>query len=126
MLVSLFGATVLPYRAWRPLSFPLFLVSLTLLVAVYFMPVKTGAPRWIPLGFADFQPSELMKLAYMMALAHYLMYRNNYRRLFGLVVPFVLTLVPVGLILKEPDLGTSLVFLPVLFAMLFAAGGGAR
>jgi len=125
-LVALFGATVLPYRAWRPLSFPLFLVSLTLLVAVYFMPVKKGAQRWIPLGFADFQPSELMKLAYMMALAHYLMYRNNYRRLFGLVVPFVLTLVPVGLILKEPDLGTSLVFLPVLFAMLFAAGARPR
>src|SRR3990172_3572369 len=62
-LVALFGATVLPYRAWRPLSFPLFLVSLTLLVAVYFMPVKKVAQRWIPLGIADFQPSQRMKFA---------------------------------------------------------------
>jgi cell division protein FtsW (lipid II flippase) len=125
-MTALFAATLVPYRAWRPLSYPLFLVSLVLLVAVYFMPVKKGAQRWIPLGFADFQPSEMMKLAYMMALAHYLMFRDNYRRLFGLVVPFVLTLLPVGLILKEPDLGTSLVFLPVLFAMLFAAGARPR
>ncbi len=125
-LAGLFTATLVPYRTWKPLSYPLFFLSLALLVAVYFMPVKKGAQRWIPLGFADFQPSEMMKLAYMMALAHYLMYRDNYRRLFGLVVPFVLTLVPVGLILKEPDLGTSLVFLPVLFAMLFAAGARPR
>lgn len=123
---ALFAATVIPYRAFRRFSYPLFFISLVLLVAVYFMPIKQGAQRWIPLGFADFQPSEMMKIAYMMALAHYLMYRDNYRRLFGLVVPFVLTLVPVGLILKEPDLGTALVFLPVLFAMLFAAGSRPR
>jgi cell division protein FtsW (lipid II flippase) len=93
---------------------------------VYLMPVKQGAQRWIPLGFMDFQPSEMAKLAYMMALAQYLMHRKNYRRLTGLLVPFVLTLVPVGLILREPDLGTSLVFFPVLFAMLFAAGARPR
>jgi cell division protein FtsW (lipid II flippase) len=50
------------------------------------------------------------------------MYSENYRRLPGLIVPFGLALVPMGLILKEPDLGTSLLFLPVLFAMLFVAG----
>ncbi|MGE3314755.1 MAG: FtsW/RodA/SpoVE family cell cycle protein [Planctomycetaceae bacterium] len=123
---ALFAATAVPYRAWRRLAYPLFFVSLVLLVVVYFMPIRQGAQRWIPLGIADFQPSEMMKLAYMMALAHYLMYRDNYRRLFGLLIPFVLTLLPVGLILKEPDLGTSLVFLPILFAMLFAAGARPR
>ena len=48
--------------------------------------------------------------------------QQSYRELKGLLVPFVIALVPVGLILREPDLGTSLVFLPVLFSMLFAAG----
>ena len=50
------------------------------------------------------------------------MYRDNYRRLPGLVAPLALTLLPVLLILKEPDLGTALVFLPVCFLMLFVAG----
>ena len=61
-----------------------------------------------------------------MALAAYLVHRRSYRELKGLLVPFVIALVPVGLILREPDLGTSLVFLPVLFAMLFAAGARVR
>jgi cell division protein FtsW (lipid II flippase) len=70
----------------------------------------------------NFQPSELAKLAFILAVSRYLMYRENYRRLSGLAIPFALTFVPMGLILKEPDLGTALLFLPVLLAMLFAAG----
>lgn len=120
------AATLVSYRSLRWMSYPLFAVNLVLLVVVYFLPPKQGAQRWIPLGIMDFQPSETMKLSFMMALSHYLMFRRNYRRLWGLIFPFVLTLVPVGLILKEPDLGTSLVFLPVLFAMLFAAGARPR
>ncbi len=115
-------ASFVPYRRLRAFSYPAFAVSLLLLLAVYFFPAKGGSHRWIPLGFMDFQPSELTKLTYILSLAHYLMYRSNYRRLTGLVVPFVLTMVPVALILREPDLGTSLLFVPMLFAMLFAAG----
>ncbi|MCL4211838.1 MAG: FtsW/RodA/SpoVE family cell cycle protein, partial [Phycisphaerales bacterium] len=50
----------------------------------------------------------------------------NHRRLFGLFVPFALTMIPMGLILIEPDLGTALLFLPTLFAMLIAAGARKR
>lgn len=123
---AMFAATLVPYRSWRGASYPLFALSLLLLVFVFFMPPRNGARRWIPLFVSDFQPSELAKIAYIMSLSHYLMYRRNYRRLSGLVVPFLLTLVPLGLILREPDLGTSMVFLPVLFAMLFAAGARPR
>lgn len=123
---AMIAATRIPYRALRRWSYPLFAVSLLLLVTVYFLPPRNGARRWIPLGIMYFQPSELAKLAYIMAVAHYLMYRSNYRRLTGLLVPFVLTMIPVALILREPDLGTSLLFLPVLFAMLFAAGARPR
>ncbi len=125
-LPAMVAATWLPYRRYRDLSYPLFGVSLVLLLLVYLMPGVNGAHRWIPLGWIKFQPSELAKIAYIMSLAHYLMYRKNYRRLSGLLAPFVLTLIPVGLILREPDLGTSLLFLPVLFAMLFAAGAKFR
>ncbi|MEX0716146.1 MAG: FtsW/RodA/SpoVE family cell cycle protein [Planctomycetaceae bacterium] len=123
---AMFAVTLVPYRVLRPWSYLLFAANLVLLVVVYAMPAKNGAHRWIPLGFFDFQPSEAAKLTFIMALAHYLMHRSNYRRVTGLLVPFLLTLVPVGLILREPDLGTSLVFLPVLFAMLFAAGARPR
>lgn len=119
-------ATIIPYRSLRWFSYPIFIINLFFLVLVYFMPARNGAHRWIPLGFMDVQPSEIAKLTYMMALAHYLMYRDNYRKLLGLIAPFVLTLLPVALILKEPDLGTSLLFLPVLFVMLFAAGARTR
>lgn len=120
------GCTFISYRRLIAMSYPLFFLSLLLLIVVYFMPARNGSHRWIPLGIAYFQPSELAKLTFIMALSHYLMFRRNYRRLMGLLMPFVITFIPVLLILREPDLGTSLVFLPVLFAMLFAAGARPR
>lgn len=122
----LLASSAVSYRLLGYMAWPLFGLSLALLVVVYFLPARNGSHRWIYLGPVNLQPSELAKLAYILALADYLKYRENYRRFFGLVVPFVLTLVPVGLILREPDLGTSLVFFPILFAMLFAAGARPR
>ncbi|MCX5682667.1 MAG: FtsW/RodA/SpoVE family cell cycle protein, partial [Planctomycetota bacterium] len=69
-----------------------------------------------------FQPSELTKITFIMALAYYLRYRKNYRTFRGLLTPFVMALVPTFLVLYQPDLGTAMMFLPVLFLMLFAAG----
>jgi cell division protein FtsW (lipid II flippase) len=119
---ALFLATFVPYRSLRHSSYLWLAVSLGLLGIVYVFPAKWGSRRWVPLGPMNFQPSELAKLACILALGRYLMYRENYRRLSGLFVPFLLALIPMGLILKEPDLGTSLLFLPVLAAMLLAAG----
>ena len=62
----------------------------------------------------------------MVALAWYLRYRDNFRRVPGLIAPFVLTLVPAALILIEPDLGTTLLLFPTLFFMLFMAGAKLR
>jgi rod shape determining protein RodA len=121
-LAVMFLATTFNYRILERLSYAILILAVFLLVAAYGFPAKNGAHRWIHFGSLGFQPSDLAKLAFILALARYLMYRDNYRRLRGLVAPLVLTLLPVLLILKEPDLGTSLVFLPVLFVMLFAAG----
>jgi cell division protein FtsW (lipid II flippase) len=93
---------------------------------VYLFPPINNAHRWIRLGAIGFQPSELAKVAYVLALARYLMYRDNYRRLRGLMAPLGLTLAPVLLVLKEPDLGTALTFFPVFFVMLFVAGAKRR
>jgi rod shape determining protein RodA len=123
---ALIAAAWVPYRSLRPASYVLFGATLVLLLLVFLMPAHRGAHRWIPLGFFDMQPSELTKLTFILALSHYLMYRRNFRRFLGLFTPFLLTLVPLVLVLKEPDLGTALLFLPMLFAMLLAAGARVR
>ena len=81
-----------------------------------------GVCAWINFGPISLEPAELMKIAFVMVLARYLRYRSNYRTLRGLIPPFGLALVPLVLILKQPDLGMAMLFIPVLFAMLFAAG----
>jgi len=91
-----------------------------------FVPVSNGTRRWIRLEAAgrsiSLQPSEVCKAAYVLALAWYLRYRSNYRNFSSLVGPFALTLLPLVMILAEPDLGTALLMMPVLFVMLFVAG----
>jgi cell division protein FtsW (lipid II flippase) len=121
-VLGLLAATVLPYRTLRRGAYLWFAASVTLLVVVFFFPERNGARRWIPTPIMHFQPSEMAKLCFIAALARYLTFQDHVRRLRGLIVPFVMALVPMALILKEPDLGTSLLFLPVLFAMLFSAG----
>ncbi len=118
-------------------SYAVFAIALALLVplavarVLHFdfgglVPNIRGSHRWIRLPGFQLQPSEFMKVAYILALAWYLRYRDNYRTLRGLIVPFVGALVPLLLILLEPDLGTALLMMPVLFAMLFVAGARVR
>lgn len=84
---------------------------------------KFGARRWIDLGFFQFQPSEFAKLAFILALAHYLsrpaeelkLHRVFWRGIALMMLPFVL-------IMLEPDLGSALVLLPTGFVMMFVAG----
>ena len=114
------------YRVLCSFSYVAFGCVLLLLVAVYFFPPIHGVHRWIRVGPLGLQPSELAKVVFVIALARYLMYRENFRRPLGLLAPLVLALVPIVLILREPDLGTALVFIPVLLLMLFAAGARRR
>ncbi len=123
---AMFAVAWFPWRRLRHFSGLLFAVCQVLLVIVLFMPPVNGSRRWIPLGPVDFQPSEPARLTFIMALASWLMYRDNLRTVRGLIVPFLLTLMPLLLILREPDLGTALLFLPILYCMLFAAGARGR
>ena len=116
------GVVWFDYRRLGRYGYLLFLAALGMLVAVYWSPAVNGAHRWIRLGPLGFQPSELAKIACVLALARYLRYRDDHRQLHGLVMPLVLILLPMALVLKEPDLGTALLFVPVWFVMLVVAG----
>lgn len=123
---AMFAVTLCDYRVLCRWSYVIFFVAIVLLLVVYLFPPINGARRWIRVGPLGVQPSEFAKAAFVLALGRYLMYRDNYRRLRGLLLPLVLTLLPVVLILREPDLGTALVFFPVFFVMLFVAGARRR
>lgn len=118
-------------------SYALFIAAVVLLIPLLIAKVtrfdfgglfapRNGAYRWIHLPGYQLQPSEIMKVAYLLALAWYLRYRRNYMRFSGLMTPIIASAVPLVLILLEPDLGTALLLVPVLFAMLFVAGARLR
>lgn len=121
-LAAMLLATVVNYRVLARWSYLALTLAVAMLIAVYFFPSVNGAQRWLRVGPLSLQPSEFAKLAFVLGLARYLMHRESFRKLTGLAVPLLLVLVPVLLVLREPDLGTSLVFFPVLLVMLFAAG----
>ena len=125
-LVGFVFMMLIPYQKIGKYAYPLFGFMLGLLVLVLFLPANRGCQRWIGLGPIQVQPSEFAKLALIILLAWYLRIGDHYRKALGLIPPFVLTLIPMGLILREPDLGTSLLLLPTLYAMLFMAGAKIR
>jgi rod shape determining protein RodA len=101
------------------------LVLYTVIGTVIHVPgvkVINGASNWINLPGFSVQPAELVKLGFCAVMARYLRYRSNYRTLSGLMAPFALCLGPIALIMKQPDLGTALTFIPALFVILFVAG----
>jgi len=98
---------------------------LALLIAVEIMGMSgMGAQRWIDLKVIQLQPSELMKVAIVLALARYFhgLSPEEIARPFYLVVPIVLALAPAALVLKQPDLGTTAMLLMVATAVFFCAG----
>jgi len=112
------------FRLYDSLSWPLYVVSLLLLVAVLFIGTsKMGAKRWIEIGSLQFQPSELAKLATTFVLARFFDHsRVDLKKARWWVPPLFIALVPFALVAKEPDLGTAMSFPAILVAMYFWAG----
>lgn len=83
-----------------------------------------GAQRWVGIGFFNLQPSELMKIGIILALARYFhgVALDTTRHIALLVIPLILTLIPVGLILKQPNLGTATIVSVIAFSMCYMAG----
>jgi len=124
------GVVMLPHpRLLGATAYLMYGVSLAMLVVLLLpfmprsiVPVINGARSWFDTPGMNFQPSEMAKVFYVLALGWYLRYRDNHRKLLGLIPPFIIMAVPLFLILKQPDLGTALVYGPTLVVMLVAAG----
>ncbi|QBC43300.1 rod shape-determining protein RodA [Iodobacter fluviatilis] len=105
------------------LAVPAYIVGLLLLIAVaLFGDISHGARRWLHIGVTKIQPSELMKLALPMMLAWYFHHFEISIRWKHYLFASLLIIVPVGLIMKQPDLGTSLLIASSGFYVLFFAG----
>ncbi len=105
------------------LALPLYAVGVLLLVAVdLFGETSKGATRWLDIGITRIQPSELMKIAMPLMLAWYFQQREGQIGLRDFILAGVLLVVPVGLILVQPDLGTSLLVTAAGFYVIFFAG----
>jgi len=124
-LTLMFIVGFVPIWFWRNMAALAYLISLTLLLVVeFFGHVGMGAQRWINLGFMMLQPSELMKISIVMLLAAYYDWLDvkKVSRPLWVLAPAVLILLPVGLVLTQPDLGTAI---QVSFGgaiVMFAAG----
>lgn len=111
------------YYRLQDLAWPSYILSLLLLVAVLFTPARLGARRWIEIGGFNFQPSEFAKLSVILVLARF--FSNNrpeYLPRHKMLIPFAVVAAPFLLILKEPDLGTGLLLVPVFLTMLYFWG----
>jgi rod shape determining protein RodA len=112
------------YRIWARYSFVFYWLMVITLVSVLLFGAKhNGAKRWIDLPFMSIQPSEFAKLAFLFAMSHFLSRPPDELRLSGVFWKGIgLVALPFVLILKEPDLGSSLVLLPVAMVLMFTAG----
>ena len=112
-------------RIFLRFSYLFYFAVLGLLIIVdVFGYVGMGAQRWINLGFMKLQPSELMKIALVMALARYFnsVTLQHIETIKGIIIPLIMVIVPVGLVLVQPDLGTALMLLFTAGAMFFVVG----
>ncbi len=112
-------------RFWLRQAYPIYGIALLLLVAVLIRgTIGLGAQRWISLGFIQLQPSEVMKVGLVLALARYFhgaTIQEIGKPLF-LVPPLIMVGLPVALVLKQPDLGTAMMLVMAAGAIFFMAG----
>ncbi len=123
------GAAILPLGFWRALAAPLYVLALLLLVGVEVHgETILGATRWLRIGPLQIQPSEIMKIALILALASYFhsyqgpRERNILSEIWGMVPPALLIAAPATLVMHQPDLGTAILLILAGGAVLFLAG----
>ena len=126
VLSSLIAATIyfLQKKLIYDSAYILYLLGFGLLLLPYFFGKSvSGTVRWITLGSAGFQPSEFMKIMVMLAIARFIASTSYSNLDFKFVlIPTLLSLLPMAVVLKQPDLGTSIIYFGMLFPMLYWAG----
>ena len=119
----LFVAAQVPPQKLQRLAVPLYLAGVALLVATaLFGLTRKGATRWLALGPLVIQPSEVLKIAMPLMLAWWFQKREGQLRVLDFLIAGILLLVPVALVIKQPDLGTALLILAAGVYVIFFAG----
>ncbi|MEZ5844262.1 MAG: rod shape-determining protein RodA [Hyphomicrobiaceae bacterium] len=124
-LIVILAAALIPLSFWIRLAYPLYAISLVMLVLVPLVGIESmGARRWLGAGTMSFQPSEVMKIAIVLALARYYQWLAPGRVSHPLYValPLLLIFVPVVLVLRQPDLGTAVLLMATGLALMLLAG----
>ena len=124
-LVLMLLIALVDVRSWLRHAYLIYVGALLLLIAVEVMGVVgMGARRWVDLGLFQLQPSEVMKIALVLALARFYhgLPLEEVGRMRNLVFPVVLIMVPVALVMRQPDLGTAILLLATAMAILLLAG----
>lgn len=123
-LAAIIFLLCIDYSNFSRLSRYLYVGNIVLLILVLFIGKETaGSQRWIDLKFFDLQPSEFAKLIVIITLARYLESKEGeLDNPLNYILAFIHIALPMVLIFKQPDFGTSLIFLAILFGMLFMAG----
>ncbi len=127
MIIGIFAMLFvgsMDYRKLGSIVWGIYFFNILLLVLVFLIGKKIyGAQRWISIGGFSLQPSELMKLTVIITLSWYLYRREHIKwGLSKLFVSGLIVLFPMAMILKQPDLGTSLVLMPIYFSIVFISG----
>lgn len=121
----MFAASMVDIKLFLRYAYPFYFATLALLIVVEVAGYTgMGATRWIDLKFIKLQPSELMKIALVMALAKYFHTSTlqSIETVRGIVPPLMMALVPAALIMAQPDLGTAMMLLFTTGVILFAVG----
>ena len=124
-VVLMIGVAVVDIRIWLRNAYIIYFAIFLLLVAVdMFGAMGMGARRWINIGFFTLQPSELMKIAIVLALARYFHSGSieDVRRPTFIFFPILIVVIPAVFVFRQPDLGTSLILIVTALGVFFAAG----
>ena len=116
---------VIDIRIWYRLAYPIYMLGLALLIGVEFVGVEiNGSKRWVDFGITRLQPSEIMKPAIVLALARYYQDLPPHRisHVLGLIGALILIALPMSLILRQPDLGTTLLLATTGVVVVYLAG----
>jgi rod shape determining protein RodA len=122
--ILMVGMTIINYQILGDYSLQIYIALIVILIitTIFGTPVR-NTRAWLNFGVFSIQPSEFMKLGLVLILAKYLEIRErDINHLRELVVPAILTFIPMLIILKQPDFGTAVIFIPILLTMLFVGG----
>jgi rod shape determining protein RodA len=124
-LILLIGLAMIDIRVWFAVAYPVYIVGLLLLVAVELVgDTRLGAQRWLAIGSFSFQPSEIMKLGIVLALArlYHGVSAQRARLSWWLLIPAAMIAMPVLLVAHQPDLGTAMLIALTGAAIVVLAG----